>query len=320
MDARFSIASNGGVDITSASMASGRKILITGTTGRLGSALRRHYQGRHQVLAPARAELNLSRPDEIPAQLGRLDFDLLIHCAAMGSPDQCEREPALAATVNHAASTALARECAARPAQMIQISTDYVFSGEEDRPLDEDDEAMPICHYGHTKRAAELAVLSACPGALVARVSWLFGAGNSFPDQVLRDAAAGKPICGIEDKWSVPTSVHDIALWLEALWDQQPPAQGVLHLCNSGRASWRTYAQEVCDRAHELGILPAPVSVQGSRLADFQGFLARRPQHTVLSNQRLAQLLGAPVRSWQEALAEWLAVSSASFLQRQGSL
>lgn len=287
-------------------MVEGRKILITGTTGRLGGTLCQHYRARHTLLMPPRAELDLSRPAEVSAFLRRLDFDLLIHAAAMGSPDACERQPELASRVNTESSHQLALHCEARGIPMIYISTDYVFGGQQDIALTENCIAEPVCHYGRTKREAEIAVLEACSRALVARVSWLFGTAGAFPDQILRQAQAGQPVAGIGDKWSVPTSMHDIAQWLEQLWLREAWDEKILHLCNSGRATWQTYAQEVCDQAWQAGLLSQAVSVEGNRLDDFTGFTAQRPRYTVMANDRLSHWIGAPIRSWQSALQAWV--------------
>ena len=282
------------------------KLLITGTTGRLGSALVRRYSARHEVLSAGRGELDLSRPESVVGVLRGKDFDLLINCAGITSPDACERQPELAQRVNAESPAAMAAECQRRGARMIQISTDYVFGGETADLLDEASPAEPVNHYGQTKREAEVAVLSACPSALVVRVSWLFGSGSSFPDQILREAREGKEIEAIGDKWSVPTSVHAIAEWLEKLWDTKPLITGPLHLCNSGSATWQSYGQTVVDLAHEIGLLDHRIEVKGNRLDDFPHFIARRPRHTLMSNARLSAILGHEIRSWQEALREWL--------------
>ncbi|GEP42750.1 SDR family oxidoreductase [Brevifollis gellanilyticus] len=284
------------------------KLLITGTTGRLGGVLVRHYTSRYDLLTPGRDRLDLSKPESMTTALRDMDFDLLINCAGITSPDVCEREPELAARINAEAPAVMATECQRRGARMIQISTDYVFDGETEDLLDETLITNPVNHYGRTKRDGETTVLRECPEALVARVSWLFGGSNgpSFPDQILNEVRQGKSLQAIGDKWSAPTSVHDIASWLELLWQKMPSVSGPLNLCNSGVATWQTYGQQVVDFAVELGLLAERLEVKGNRLDDFPSFIARRPRHTVMSNARLAELLGHPVRSWKEALREWL--------------
>lgn len=280
------------------------KVLILGSSGRLGGALRRHYAGRHELLCPARHDIGLEDPAAVKASLRSMDFDILVNCAGITSPDACERDPDLAGRVNHESPAVMAAECHLRGARMIQISTDYVFGGEGAEPLAEDAAAEPVNVYGLTKRDAETDVLAACPSALVARVSWLFGGGGAFPDQVLRDVREGREIQAIDDKWSVPTSVDEVACWLEALWGLD--SSGLIHLCNSGSATWRSYGQEVIDQSFELGLLQEQAEVKGNSLADFPHFEARRPRYTVMSNARLAGLLGFKIPAWQEDLGRWL--------------
>lgn len=292
-------------------MSERMKLLITGTTGRLGGTLARHYALRYELMCPGRDMLDLAQPELVSAVLRGMDFDLLINCAGITSPDACAREPELAQRVNAESPVVMAAECHRRGVRMIQISTDYVFGGEVEGRLTEAMKTEPVNHYGVTKLEGERSVLDACPGALVARVSWLFGGGNSFPEQMLRTAREGREVEAIGDKWSAPTSMHDIARWLEILWEKSPAVSGVLHLCNSGKASWQSYAQTVLDLAHELGLLSHPAVVKGNRLDDFPHFIATRPRHTMMSNERLAGLLGEPVRSWQAALREWMASQAA---------
>lgn len=280
-----------------------RKILITGGSGRLGRTLQRHYATHHQLLTPTRQELDFNQLSTLPQQLQSMDFDLCIHCAAITSPDVCEDQPDLAWRVNAEAPGLIAAECQRRGAALIHLSTDYVFGGEGSTPLTESDPTAPVSLYGQTKLAAETAVLQACPTALVARVSWLFGGGQAcFPEQMLAHARAGRVVEAIGDKWSVPTCMDDIAVWLEQLWPQMPAIHGRLHLCNSGLATWQTFAQATLDIAHETGQLAQPIRVQGNQLDAFTGFRARRPRYTPMANQRLTSLLGETPRHWQDAL------------------
>jgi len=292
-------------------MNDGRKILITGASGRLGSTLRQAYAARHLVLSPTRQELDLSRPEKLAEILRPMDFDLCIHCAAITSPDVCEREPELAERVNAQSPAVIASECQRRGARLIHLSTDYVFGGEGDTPLSESDATAPVSTYGRTKLTAESAVLQACPSALVARVSWLFGGAQAcFPEQMLAQARAGREVEAIGDKWSVPTCMDDIAVWLELLWQQEPAVHGLLHLCNSGLATWQTFAQAALDIAYKKGLLEQPATVKGNRLEAFTGFLAKRPRYTPMANQKLVSLLGESPRSWQDALSAHLGRSA----------
>lgn len=280
-----------------------RRVLLLGGSGRLGRVLTSAWRDRHTLLLPGRAQLDLAAPDRLSTVLCEFDFDTLVNTAGLTSPDACEDNPDLARRVNAESSGRLAQLCAARGARMIHLSTDYVFPGNGTAPLNEASPTAPVNVYGHSKRAGEQAVLAACPEALVARVSWLFGAaGGDVPTAVLERARRGDALDFIEDKWSAPTWTTELADWLERLSTDRRQVTGILHLCHSGAASWRDFAQAVLDLGHEVGLLPERLSTQGRRLAEFTGFRAARPPWTVMANDRLASLLGAPPRPWQEAL------------------
>ena len=295
-------------------MPSRPRLLILGASGRLGATLAAHWTAAGGTcLGPPRAQADLSRPDVLAAALSGLDFDVLVNAAALTSPDLCEDEPDLALRVNAESPGRLAALCAARGARCIHLSTDYVFAGAGSALLDEAAPAEPVNAYGRSKRAGELAVLAADPAALVARVSWLFGPqGGDVPATVLARARAGEPLGFIEDKWSVPTSTVEVAAWLERLATDLAGVSGLLHLCNTGAATWRDYAQVVLDRAWARGLLDRRHWTHGQKLRDFPNFKARRPPFTAMSNARLADLLGAAPAAWQEALDRHLQTLAAA--------
>lgn len=288
-----------------------KTVLILGATGRLGQVLAGQLRQRFHVLTPGRQQADLSAPAAFRRSLREADFDLVVNAAAITSLEACEDDPALACRVNAEAAGETAAECARRGARLIHISTDYVFGGEGSGLRTETHEACPANEYGRSKRAGELAVLAACPQALVARVSWLFGpAGGDVPSAVLHRALGGEPLGYIEDKWSVPSSTVDIAGWIGLLLEDLAHVSGTLHLCNTGVATWRDCAQVTLDLASRHGLLPPPPDTgtdgrwltHGLRLRDFPQFRAVRPAFTVMSNEKLAFLTGAAPRSWQAAL------------------
>jgi len=281
------------------------RLLILGATGRLGGTLAQVYASHYEVLTPGRTELDLSRPETIAQELAHLDFDVVINTAAITHPDACEDDPSLAIRVNAESAGIVAQICANRQVRCIHISTDYVFAGNGCVFLAESAPAKPVNAYGHSKRQGELAVMTANPQALVARVSWLFGPrGGGVPETAIQRALSSQPLGFIEDKWSVPSSTLDIAHWLERLFTDLYSVSGLLHLCNTGVATWRDYAQVTLDLAHQQGLLPEAQTTQGLRLQDFPQFKAKRPPFTVMSNSRLSFLLGETPRRWQDALKE----------------
>ena len=167
-----------------------RRIIITGAGGRLGAALAREWRtAGEEVTGFARQELDLSQPDQLRATLEPLDFAVLVNCAAQTNVDRCETHPDEAMQINADAVRVLAEICTKKGARCIQISTDYVFDGAKVGAYTEEDAALPISHYGASKKAGEMALLEFSDKHLAVRVSWVFGPDRpSFVDQILKRA------------------------------------------------------------------------------------------------------------------------------------
>lgn len=283
------------------------RILILGATGGLGRTLHRHFSPGHQTISWGRAELDLDRPEAIAKRLGSQSFDILLNAAGMTNPDACELEPEKAQLANVTGPQMLAEFCRSCGARLIHFSTDYVFSGEPHEAWKEDDETNPVNVYGRTKREGELAVLQASPNALVARVSWLFGPDKpNHPENVIQRAVQTDDVEVVQDKVSVPTSSMDICGWIERIIRDHPETNGLLHLCNSGSASWHSWAETALKMAEGLGLPVKTTRVKPIKLADLTQLKALRPLMTVMSNERLENLLGIEIRHWSEALEEYL--------------
>lgn len=282
------------------------KLLIIGAKGRMGAALVRRYARSREVLAWGRSELDLLNLASIPCKLENIEFQTVIYAAGITNVDYCEDHEAEALCTNHEAPRMLAEICAKKGAQLIYVSTDYVFDGKNSTPLSEDSPTAPLSVYGRSKLAGEHAVLSASPDFLVIRVSWLFGPDRpSFPDMILQRAMASDHVEAIADKVSCPTYSEDLAEWIEPMLDDSRYS-GLLHLCNSGPTSWQNYGQVTLDIAAKLGIPLKATKVAGISRINFPAFKAERPEFTSFDTTKYQQLSGKTPRPWQEALEEYL--------------
>src|SRR5437868_357442 len=240
------------------------RILILGAGGRLGAALTREYREKFDVTAFAHSQIDLADCDELEETISRMDFDLLINCAALTNVDLCEEQPDQAFRVNAEAPGLLAEICSRKKAKLIHFSTDYVFDGAKREPYVETDVAKPISVYGESKRAGEKNLLATVgevggfPGTaappltggrmhLVVRVSWVFGPDRpSFVDAMIKRAREEEHIDAVADKFSTPTYTNDIAEMLQSFFDVDVPG-GILHFTNNGECSWQEYAQHALD-------------------------------------------------------------------------
>src|ERR1017187_8317765 len=120
------------------------RILLTGTSGQVGGALRPLLQGEGDILTPKRAELDLSQPETLADRLDGLKPDLIVNPAAYTAVDRAEDEAELAFRVNAEAPSAIARWAARHRVPLVHFSTDYVFDGSGDKPWREDSLTGPL--------------------------------------------------------------------------------------------------------------------------------------------------------------------------------
>lgn len=269
--------------------------LITGANGMLGKDLVREVRSAgHNVVAVDIADLDITDPQAVNA----IDsFDVIVNCAAFTAVDAAEEREATAFTINATGPQLLARAARERGARMIQISTDYVFSGDATEPYSENAPVGPVSAYGRTKAAGEWAVRANCPDSLIVRTAWLYGAeGNCFPKTMARLASERETLSVVTDELGQPTWTSDLADLLVRMVEAGAPA-GTYHGTSSGQTNWHGFTREI---VASLGKDPA--MVHETTAAAFAR-PAPRPSFSVLGHDALKRVGIAPIGDWRE---RWL--------------
>jgi dTDP-4-dehydrorhamnose reductase len=251
-------------------------------------------QGR-DVLALTSSEWDIT--DAAAAERFIETGDVVINCAAYTRVDDAEKDEARAYAINATGPENVAHACARAGADLIHISTDYVFSGSQREPYEIDDETGPLSVYARTKLAGELAVLAAMPDAHIVRTAWVYegGSGTDFAAVMRRLAAGDGTVDVVADQVGSPTYVGDLAGALLQIADgaiREP----LLHAANAGEASRFEQAQAVFEA---VGADPARVRPVGS---DRHPRPAPRPPYSALSGRLSAEAGLTPLRPWREAL------------------
>jgi dTDP-4-dehydrorhamnose reductase len=224
----------------------------------------------------------------------------VVNTAAYTNVDAAEVDESGAFAVNAAGPAHLALACEKVDAQLVHVSTDYVFSGDrsDGEPYAAADAAEPRSAYGRTKLAGELAVRELLPhGSWVVRTAWVYGAtGGNFVKTMARLAKERDTVDVVTDQVGSPTWAADLAAGLLQLVAVNPPA-GTYHAAGGGRASWFELARAVFE---ELGMDPERV-----RPTTSDAFVrpAPRPAWSVLSHLEWTTAGLTPLRDWREALA-----------------
>ena len=284
-----------------------RQVLVTGGTGQIGIELGNIGWPEDIVLhRPDRSELDLACPESIAECMASQPWSAIINCAGWTAVDTAEDNVGATFLANAQGPAWLAEAARKLGAAFIQVSTDYVFSGELDRPYLETDPVGPVGVYGASKLSGELAVRSALPRAVVLRTAWVVSAHrHNFVKTMLQLGAERDCIKVVDDQRGCPTSASDIAAALQSivlrlLTDPAAPA-GVFHFVNAGSASWHELANAIFDIAVRAG-RPRP-EVVAIRTADYPT-RAARPANSRLDTSKITREFGIVPRDWQTAVAE----------------
>ena len=279
--------------------------IILGSTGQLGQDLMKAFGDG--TVGITHQELDVADGVTVAKTLHALKPDCVVNTAAFHRVDDCEVNPGLAFTVNTLGARNVAKASADVGAVVVFVSTDYVF-GEQPRargnPYREPDQPGPLNAYGVSKAAGERLVMQANPRHLIVRSSGLYGTATSrkgwtFPELMLHKARTEPIIRVVDDQVLAPTFTADLAATVRQL--VQRDATGVFHVTNSGECSWFEFAQSVFEIAGTVvNLEPVSTSMMKTR--------ARRPQYSAMVSERLARVGIDPLRSWSQALREYLTV------------
>lgn len=230
--------------------------------------------------------------------LKRIQPHVIIHTAAMGSPDACESNRAQAWAINVEASALLAEYAHTHRAFLLHWSTDFVFDGMKGN-YSENDEPNPVSYYGLTKWESEKAVTERCPSACIFRTALVYGiypllTRPNILTRILDAALEQKPMRVATDQFRTPTFVDDLAAATRLAVTHQP--SGIFHVSGSEYISVYDF---VLLAAAKLGVESKWFSpVISSDLNE----KARRPLKTGFDISRARMELGYSPHTLDEAL------------------
>ena len=277
------------------------KILIIGKNGFLGSVLAKDAEADFDVAALSQGDVDITDMSSVERALIAEKPDIVINTAAMSKVEACEQDPGQAIKLNALGSYNIAKVSADIGAKLVYISTDYVFDGQKTE-YNEEDIINPLNAYGVSKAAGEYFVKAYNPQNYLIRSAVFFGSSPSgktgFVDLMLGLADEGKEITVVDDLFMSPANIIDLSGAILQLLKKQAD-YGLYHITNAGSCSWFELAKKTFELA---GVKANLKSVK----AEEQKVSANRPHNSVLVSNRL-KAAGIPeLRSWQEALEEYL--------------
>jgi dTDP-4-dehydrorhamnose reductase len=286
------------------------RIVVTGVTGQVGSALVAPL-GKIGTVVPAdRSLLNLIEPHRIRPALDRFAPDLIVNPAAYTAVDRAEDERELAFLVNAEAPGVIADWAAQRQIPFVHFSTDYVFGGEGTEPWREDSPTGPLSTYGASKLAGETLIRAAGGPHLIIRTSWVYAArGTNFLRTIARLARERTDLKIVADQFGSPTPARVIAEAVAAvlasgtgnLHERFAEAHGCLNVATADETSWYGFACAIVEGLRSRHVRLAVKSVLPLRTEEYPT-KATRPHNSRFDLMRLWELFQIATPSWREAL------------------
>lgn len=274
------------------------KVLIIGSEGMLGQDLVDILSRENEVSTTTIDTLDITDIEKTVTTVKNINPDVVIHAAAFTDVDGSESNPDLAYKVNAIGTRNVAVACQETDSALVYICTDYVFDGTKGSSYKEYDQTKPLSVYGKTKHSGEIYIRDILNKFYIVRTAWLYGYnGPNFVTTMLNLAKKMDSISVVADQVGSPTYTVDLSKAIAELIKK--PAYGIYHITNSDHCSWYEYAQEIFKIA-EIEIEVKPVTTE-----EF-GSPAPRPQYSVLDNYNW-KMEGFPeIRSYKDALAEYI--------------
>ncbi|MEG2353327.1 MAG: dTDP-4-dehydrorhamnose reductase [Clostridium sp.] len=283
------------------------KILITGNKGQLGTQITNIIKNGKseigdipeciksaEIIGVDIDVLDITDLKAVKQYINALKPDVVINSAAYTNVDACEENKDLAFKVNTVGPRNLAIASEEVGAKLIQVSTDYVFSGEGTVPLTECDITGPVSVYGTTKLMGEDYVRNFSSKYFIVRTAWLYGyIGKNFVYTIMKAAKERGHLTVVDDQRGNPTNAEDLAYHILNLIPTEE--YGIYNCTGRGECTWYDFACKIVEFAG-IECKVEPVTSDDFKRA------AKRPSFSSLDNMMLRCTIGDSTRPWEEAL------------------
>ena len=292
-------------------MPANDRVLVTGSMGQLGFDLTKYLSAKFDVTAVDQAEMDITSRNAVMGVLTAVRPSIVIHTAAYTDVDGAESNEKLAMAVNAGGTENVALGCKAVGAKLVYYSTDYVFDGTKGSAYFESDVPNPATIYGKSKLAGEERVLALLDDYVTMRIAWLYGIqGKNFVKTMIRlgkeqmagagNGLSSKPIRVVDDQVGNPTWTMDIVRQTEEILSRN--LCGLFHATSEGETTWYGLARLVFDELHLDRVMLEPCTT-----AEYPRS-APRPSYSSLENDRLKGIGINIMRSYRQALSEFLQI------------
>ena len=284
-------------------------ILVTGANGQLGNEMRTIAKSSAdsyiftdiaEIEGVETTYLDITDLDAVRKMVAERSINIIVNCAAYTNVDKAEDDPEKATLLNTTAPENLAKVIKEVDGLLIHISTDYVFSGESNKPYTEAETTAPASVYGRTKLAGEEAIIATVCRYIIIRTAWLYSEfGKNFCKTMINLTSTKPQIKVVDDQIGTPTYALDLAKAIEAVVAKYDGTQsGIYHYSNESICSWYEFAKAI---AELYGTTEC--DIQPCTSAEFPS-VVKRPAYSVLDKGKIKATFGVDVPFWRDSLVQ----------------
>ena len=292
------------------------KILLTGCSGQLGKSIFRSRPNNINLISLNRSNLDLEDKKKCYEMILKEKPDWIINCAAYTDVEKAESEREKAFKINHIAPKAFSKALSSYGGKLMQISTDYVFQGDKNKPYLVSDKVAPINVYGNSKAHGENAIKNILKDPnqyIILRTSWLVSPfGKNFVLTILKLLSNRKEINVVNDQIGAMTSSITLAEICWRLIDKNIYFSknnlifpSINHWSEEGVISWYDIAVAIKEISLEIGLLKDCAEVFPVTTNEYK-FNALRPRYSVLECRDTEKLIKCKRSNWKSSLLKIL--------------
>ena len=286
------------------------RILVTGANGQLGIEIEKEIENSDNLYFFVGHDLlDITNEDEVNAFVSEKSIDVIINCAAYTKFDLSKKNYSDAYMINSIGPRILADAIKKNDGILIHISSDYVFSGNDNKEYTPKDDTFPISVYGKSKSYGEKLIVDSKCNYIIFRTSWLYGGERkNFVYTIFNAINEKDEIQVVEDQFGTPTYVNDLSNFLISIIENNTKQEliektGIYHFANEGVTNWYNVAKTVYEYRKELdtdyknncNIIPISTNEYPSN--------DNRPKYSPLCSKDL-DTFGYKNRNWKIALKD----------------
>lgn len=275
------------------------KILITGSNGQLGKAIKAIKNEMNfdnfDFYFLGKEELDITQFNEVNNFISNNKINVVINCAAWTNCESAEDKSnwEKVKNINVKAPHNIALSCLNSKATLIHISTDYIFDGKKDFEYIEEDTPNPLSIYGKTKLMGERKIIESGCNYVIIRTSGIYSlAENSFFYKILSSIERNSTIKVVNDIYTSPTCAYNLAYFILSIIKKCDISniKEIINYSDGETMSWYDFAREI-----EEGISNSPKRIVEPINHDAYKTKVNRPLFSSLAIDKAKKIMPYPM-------------------------